>query len=173
MSRHKCAAGAWFWSGHVSKEYLRKKNHQKAHCFLAKQPQIALAWTWKSRGSLQRERGPEWWNGPAQREFPTLSEAGAEGRSRSQRAGGMGRRGAGCWDPLCWAEGSGCQAAHGDAVAAPTPSAPAGLPGRGAALGGGGGTAPAQGLSSGWGQSHAASGQAGAKQPALLGEGNS
>lgn len=60
MSRHRCAAGAWFWSRSMSKYLTAKKiQHQKTHCFLSKHPQIALAWTW-SRGALKGSRG---WSG--------------------------------------------------------------------------------------------------------------
>lgn len=87
-----------------------KKNptqHQKTHCFLSRQHQIALGWSWRSREALQRERGPE---SPSAEEFPALGGAGAGGCSHGAGRGldaGTSRAGQ-----------EAAAATHGDAVAA-------------------------------------------------------
>ena len=59
----------------ILKQKKKPTQRQITHCFLSKQPRIALAWTWRSRGALQRERG--------------LQSSSAEGVSCSQ--GGRSR----------------------------------------------------------------------------------
>lgn len=163
-----CSWGLVLVLGVCPSSILKQKNtpqYQKTHCFLSRRPKIALAWT---RRIEKLCRGSGDWNRPVQREVPALSEAGAEGCGRSQRAGGTGRQGAG---------GSHCQATGGDTVVA-TLRRPGGCWGAGrrwgAVWGGPMGRAlQHRGSALAGGQIAATWGQAGRRQPALPGEGNS
>lgn len=112
--------GLGFGLGVCPSSIIAKKiQHQKTHCFLSKHPQIALAWTW-SRGALKGSMG---WSGWCR----VWGEFLFSGRQESRVAGSRVGKELG---PVRAAHARQEAAAawmdtRRDAVAAPTPSAPA------------------------------------------------